>query len=51
MKKDDEKRLTPEEAVSQIDLDHIQEPYKTRINTLFTKHHNLLTKSEYDICP
>ena len=49
LKKDDKKRLTPQQCVDSLNLDHFEPETRTKIKTIFMKYESVLAKSEFDI--
>ena len=49
LKKDNKKRLTPEQCVDSLNLHHFDQPTQNKIRTMFMKYESVLAKSDFDI--
>ena len=49
LKKDNQKRLTPEQCVDSLNLDHFELEIRTKIKNMFMKYESVLAKSDFDI--
>ena len=49
LKKDNKKRLTPEQCVKSLNLNHFSSETQTKMRNIFMKYESVLAKSDFDI--
>ena len=49
LKKDNKKKLTPEQCVNSLNLNHFSNEIQTKIRDMFMKYESVLAKSDFDI--